>query len=454
MALAFLIAGCAVQTAAPRPSQSPNATGEQTATPRPTNAADDVVYLRLNDGPTAAIVALDARTGDVLRKLSDGAVSADGRSVYWTDFASGDTRTIVHVTDLATGKELRSFTIDGYLRPAGNPEMFNPLAGDGRLTPDGRHLALMNSPYKTNDEWIIKLAIVGTESGALEASTELRGQSTYNFLTFAPDGRTLFLEQYGEGATRTRGFDVASGKLFDLAGDGLVTTGFRTAAVLSPDGRTMYRFDAGRQTTNCTSTDGPTCVPNAVPPSVVALDLIGRRATILRLPNAQQSDDFEKYMLWSLTMTPDGATLYAANPALGVIDEVDARQLSLRRTAPITVARGRDDLLAAIGRAVFPVADAKRYLVGGAMLSPDGRTLYAAGHDGVAVIDTATLTSRAIWQRAHQFDTLRLTTDGRRLYAMDNMAARLVIVDTASGASLGDIKLRYVPAILRIDAGR
>src|SRR5207249_4000429 len=202
-------------------------------------------------------------------------------------------------------------------RHAGKPEMFNPLAGDGRLTPDGRHLALMNSPYKTNDEWIIKLAVVGTESGALEASTELRGQSTYNFLTFAPDGRTLFLEQYGEGATRTRGFDVASGKLFDLAGDGLVTTGFRTAAVLSPDGRTMYRFDAGRQTTNCTSTDGPTCVPNAVPPSVVALDLIGRRATILRLPNAQQSDDFEKYMLWSLTMTPDGATLYAANPALG-----------------------------------------------------------------------------------------------------------------------------------------
>src|SRR5207253_1330192 len=119
--------------------------------------------------------------------------------------------------------------------------------------------------------------------------------------------------------------------------------------VLSPDGRTLYRFDAGRQTTNCTSTDGPTCVPNAVPPSVVALDLIGRRATILRLPNAQQSDDFEKYMLWSLTMAPDGATLYAANPALGVIDEVDARQLSLRRTAPITVARGRDDLLAALG---------------------------------------------------------------------------------------------------------
>jgi len=113
MALAFLIAGCAVQTAAPRPSQSPNATGEQTATPRPTNAADDVVYLRLNDGPTAAIVALDARTGDVLRKLSDGAVSADGRSVYWTDFASGDTRTIVHVADLATGKELQAFQHTG-----------------------------------------------------------------------------------------------------------------------------------------------------------------------------------------------------------------------------------------------------------------------------------------------------------------------------------------------------
>jgi DNA-binding beta-propeller fold protein YncE len=185
---------------------------------------------------------------------------------------------------------------------------------------------------------------------------------------------------------------------------------------------------------------------------VVALDLVDRGVARIPLPLAQLSSDFEKYMLWSLAITPDGATLYATNPALGVIDEIDARKLSLRRTGQITVARTSPDALAALWQMLLPGADAKRYLVGGAALSPDGATLYAAAHDGLAVIDTATLASRAVWQPwTHQFDTLRLTADGRRLYAMDNMAGRLMIIDTSSGASLGEVKLQYVPAILRID---
>jgi WD40 repeat protein len=454
LALVLLLAGCAAQTAAPSSPSAPIATALPTATPRPTNEANDVVYVRLNAGPTATIIAIDARTGDVLRTVNDGAVSADGTSVYWTEFASGGTRTTIHLADLATGTELRSFTVDGALRPAGNPEMFSPLAGDGRLTPDGRHLALMNSPFQINGAWVTRLAVVATETGTLETSVELRGQPTYNFLSFAPDGRTLFLEQYGDGATRTRAFDVASGTLGDVVGEGGTTSGFRTAAIASPDGRTLYRLDAGTPTTNCTSTDGPSCVPNAMPPYLVALDLASRRSTIVRLPDTQRSGDFDKYMLWSLALTPDGATLYAANPAIGVVDEVDTSRLSLRRTAAITVAHQDDGLLAAIGRFLFPVADAKRYVVGGAMLSPDGKTLFAAAHDGVAVIDTASLTSRAVWQKAHQFDTLRLSPDGLRLYAMDNNAGRLEIIDAVSGASLGEVKVQYVPAILRIEGSR
>ena len=37
---------------------------------------------------------------------------------------------------------------------------------------------------------------------------------------------------------------------------------------------------------------------------------------------------------------------------------------------------------------------------------------------------------------------------------MDNAAGTMVIVDTASGTTLGSIKLQYVPAILRIDSSR
>jgi hypothetical protein len=454
LVLAFVVAGCSAQAVAPRPSATPESTPSATATARATNGSSDILYVRSNDGTSATILVIDTRTGQTLRTLKDGAVSADAATVYWSESVIGATKTRIHLTDVASGGELRSFTIEGDLQLAATPQTFYTLAGDGRLTRDGRHLVLMNFPYKLDAEWLTKLAVVNTATGAIESSAEFHGQSTYQFVTFTPDGRSLFLEQYGDGATRTRVFDVTTGTLLDASGPGLTTTGFRTAAVLSPDGRWMFRLDAGSEVTNCTSTDGPSCIPNGSPPYVVALDLVTRRAMQLTLPNAQRSSDFEKYLLWSLAITPDGSTLYAVNPALGVIDEVDARQLSLRRTAPITVARSSVDVLTTIACFFFPVADAKRYLIGGAMLSPDGRTLYAAAHDGLSVIDTASLTSRAVWQQAHQFDTLRLSSDGRRLYAMDNMAGKLVMIDATIGASIGEIRLQYVSAILRIDSSR
>jgi hypothetical protein len=456
LVLAFLVAGCGAQAVAPRATDTP-AQPSTTATPRPTNASNDTLFVRSYDTTVTGftkISVIDSRTGETLRTLSDGAVSADATTVYWPESLSGATKTAIHVSDLASAKELRSFTVDGDLHPARNAiGTFSPLVGDGALSGDGKHLALMNNAVKLDGEWLTKLTVVNTGSGAVESSAEFRGQSTFGFVTLAPDGRSIFLEQYGDGATRLRVFDVATAKLLDPTGPGLTYNGFRTAGVLSPDGRWMFRLDGGTLTTNCTSTDGPSCIPNAAPPSIVALDLVARRTTQIVLPAGQVSGDFEKYLLWSLAITSDGSTLYAVNPALGVIDEIDARQMSLRRTAPITVARAGDDIITTIARFFFPVADAKRYLIGGAALSPDGRTLYAAAHDGLSVIDLASLTSRAVWQAAHQFDTLRLSADGRRLYAMDNMAGRLVIVDTAGGASLGEIKLQSAPAILRIDSG-
>ncbi len=452
--LAFLVAGCSAEAIAPPTDGLAGGEHQRDGNPRPTNASDDIVYVRSNGGPAPLILAIDARTGQPLRTLTDGAVSADGASVYWSESTVGGTKTRVHVTDLASGTESRSFTIDGDLLPAGNPQTFSPLAGDGRLSKDGRHLALMNVPYKLNGDWFTRLAVVNTATGAVESFTEIRGQSTYGFIAFAPDGRSMYLEQYGEGATRTRVFDIPSGTLLNASGSGLVTSGFRTAAVLSSDGRWMFRLDAGRQTTNCTSTDGPACAPNAIAPYLVAMDLTARVSTIVALPSAQMSTDFEKYMLWSLAITSDGSTLYAVNPALGVIDEFDAHALRIRRTAAITIARTGDDVLAAAARFFLPVAYAKRYLIGGAVLSPDGRTLYAAAHDGLAVIDTQSLRSPALSQPSHQFDTMRLSGDGQRLYAMDNMAGTLVFIDTTTGASLGGVKLGYVPAIIRIESGR
>jgi len=59
LVLAFLVAGCSAQVAAPRPSATPVATPGMSETPRPTNASTDVIYLRLNGGPSATILAIE-----------------------------------------------------------------------------------------------------------------------------------------------------------------------------------------------------------------------------------------------------------------------------------------------------------------------------------------------------------------------------------------------------------
>jgi DNA-binding beta-propeller fold protein YncE len=298
-------------------------------------------------------------------------------------------------------------------------------------------------------EWLTRLAVVNTESGRIETSAEFRGTSTYGFLGLAPDGSAVALDQRGEGGTRTRIFDVKTNSLVDPIGPALVQKGFATLPAFSPDGRWLFRFDAGDIVSSSSTDLGEDT------PYVVALDLVDRRTVKIALPKEHKSSDFEKYLLWSLALTPDGSTLYAVNPALGIVDEIDARQMSLRRTGQITVSRADHGALARLGGLLFPSADAKRYVVGGAVLSPDRRVLYAAAHDGISVVDTVTLGSRQVWQTKHWFDYLALSADGSRLYAIDNANSALVMIDTRDGTSLGEIKLSaYAPAIVRIDSVR
>src|SRR5207247_90777 len=349
------------QGAPPRPSLAPDV--HPTATPRPTNAANDLIYLRsVGSGGVTNILAIDARTGATTRTLADGSLSSDRATLYAPELVDGATRTLVHVVEVATSRELRSFTLDGAYRAIWTD------SGLTALSRDGNHLALANSPVKIDGDWLTKFAVVGASSGATEAVFEVKGQYTYGFAAFSPDGRSLYLNQFGEGGTKLRVFDVPSATLLPAVtseGAGLTQNGFRTPGIVSPDGRWMFSLDAGSATTNCTSTDGPQCSGTGKPPYVLALDLVSRRAATVALPVEQRSGDFEKYLLWSLAVAPDGSTVYAINPTIGVIDEIDARQMTIRRTKSITVSRADQGAWAAIGRFFFPIAEAKRYITGG-----------------------------------------------------------------------------------------
>ena len=452
LALAFLLAACSEQAAAPRPSLAPDVHPSPTATPRPFNAANDVIYLRsVGSYGAASLLAIDARTGETVRTLADGSLSYDRATLYAPEQINGATQTLVRLINVATSRELRSFTLDGAYRAIWTD------SGLTALSRDGSHLVLANSPVKIDGDWLTKFAVVDASTGTREAMFEVRGQSTYGFVAFSPDGRSLYLNQFGEGATKLRVFDVPSATLLPAltSAGGPSQNGFRTPGILSPDGRWMFSLDAGSATTNCTSTDGPTCIANGMPPYVLALDLVSRRATTVALPVEQRSGDFEKYLLWSLAVAPDGATVYAINPALGVMDEIDARHMALRRTSSITVSHADNGAFAAIGRFFFPIAEAKRYITGGALLSPNGDRIYAAGYKGIAVVNTADLSSRAVWQTDGEFDALALTADGQRLYAVSNANGKIAIVETRDGAKLGEIKIpAFGQTIVRIDSPR
>jgi len=452
LAFGFLLAACSAQVAAPRTTETPLATASPTATPRPTNATNDVVYLRsVGSGGVTNILAIDARTGATLRTLPDGSPSFDHSTLIATEEANGATQTVLRRLEIASGRELGSFTLDGTYHAVWTD------GGQTALSRDGYHIILSIYPYQQSGEWVTGFRVVEPTTGAVQATLDLKGQSTYGFVAISPDGRSLYLNQFGEGATSLRVFDVPSSTLLPATAIAGVRNqgGFRPAPVFSRDGRWMFSLDAGSPG-SCTSWDGAKCTPKVdEQPYVFALDLAARRMRTVPLPMEQKSTDFEKYLLWSIAVAPDGGTAYAINPALGLIDEVDATQMTLRRTSSITVSRADQDPLPTLGSFFFPVADAKRYITGGALLSPSADRIYAAAYKGIAVVNTSDLSSRAVWQSDGEFDALALTTDGERLYAVSNANAKIVIIATRDGSKLGELKIpAFGQTIVRIDSAR
>ena len=110
--LAFVLVSCAAQVAAPRPSDTPVASIEPTASSRPTNLTNDVLQIRsLTNSAASEIVVIDARTGDKMRAYTDAVMSADKSTLLWTERINGAAQTKIHVSEAATGRELRSFVV-------------------------------------------------------------------------------------------------------------------------------------------------------------------------------------------------------------------------------------------------------------------------------------------------------------------------------------------------------
>jgi hypothetical protein len=320
------------------------------------------------------------------------------RSLY-TATPSGGATTVARL-DVASGRTLGSLRLPGrWTLPAtvigGAPDA---------ATADGRTLVLARAGARAT-----RFALVDASLRRAPRTITLPGR--FAFDAIAPDARRMFLiEPRPGGHYLVRNYDLVRDELmpgavidklegeWQMEGQPVA----RAVPAASEWVYTLYRKDEG--------------------PFVHALNTEGF-AMCIDLPAAARSGPAAAGE-WGLALAPGDRTLYAANPALGLVVEIGAGDHpGVRRTARIQ--RG------AIGAA-------PRLAV-----APDGGTLYVPTAGGVVAVDTATLKVRRTLLRGHRVSAV--VASGRRLYAQDGA---VVTMDAASGKVLRRTPTSAPPAAL------
>ena len=393
--IALLILAVSILTACGRPN----------ATTHPA-AAGYLIFLEggfSNAGESVKV--LDSGTGTVVRELPIGTPASDWSRYYIVTQLSGSAQ--LKAIDPASGRTIAQATIPAsYSLP--DIASQGPTAG---ISPNGQWLALTQKGTSTN-------FLVGSSS-LTDSFKTIHVNGDFVFDALSNDGKSLYLIQK---MTDPNHYQV---RLYDVAADALMPqpvvdkrepnepmNGIRGDSAADSTGNyvyTVYIRDGG--------------------PFIHALPLDEPIAWCVDLPSTA-SNDMERQFHWALALSRDGRTLYAANEAVGTVAVMTSGEPpTIVRTAPVAM-----NLPPRQGGGLVTNADAKGPRIGGAALSPDGRTLYSFADRGVVAIDTATLKVRTRYLDPWQPDSMRLSSDGKWLYVAESSESKLWQIDAATGA--------------------
>jgi hypothetical protein len=380
---------------------------------QPTRSPDERLYVWAGASGAASQSLLAIHPGSSrVMTLPAGLVSQDHQRLYAAT-ASGD-HTRISVYDTRSGLAVRTFTTPGAYSTGGVG------FADAVLSGDGTWLALRNQTHVTGKT---SLALMNTVSGvaeqmALAGDFELDGVS--------PAGTMLYLiQRVGDAANHyyVRAYDVTKRTLVDGAivdkteiGEAQMN-GAPLTRQIAADGSRAYTLyiDPAR---NVAFIHGLPLEDEANGPLFArCIDLpVGASGALLPY--------------YTLALSADGTTLYAANAALGLVTSVtvagDVFSINI-------IGKGK------FGAGTVPAAakTSGYALRSGSTLSRDQKTLFVAGEHGIWVVDTTTLHLRSSYLLDHAFISLATSTDGRTLYAVDATAG-VVLVDLASGTIVSE----------------
>jgi hypothetical protein len=371
----------------------------------PLGASGYRLFLEQGYNDAQQITVFDSGTGTVERQLPIGTPAPDWSRYYTVSALGGSSR--LTALDPASGRTLGQATIPaGYELPSLGFQ--GPTAG---LSPDGQWLVLTRGNGTTSS------FLVGSSSLSDGFKTvQLKGD--FSFDAVSNDGRSLYLiQKMGDpNHYQVRLYDVPSQSLTaqpvaDKRESSEPMNGIRGDSVADSRGAyvfTVYARQAG--------------------PFIHALPLGQPFAWCLDLP-AKNSSDIEEQFHWSLAVNRDGSELYAVNGSSGLIAQMTPASLpKIDRTGQVALNASPGPFAGFVTD-----ADAKGAPIGGAAVAVDGRTLFALGNTGIVAIDTSTLKVRTRILDGDSIETLRLSTDGRWLYAAGG--GKLWQINPATGAA-------------------
>jgi hypothetical protein len=290
-----------------------------------------LLYVQ-SDGSRGLLVAYNTASRQAVFALPPGMASADGRT-YFSAFSAGTT-TVLKRWHVATAQQRGEWELPGRWTLQG-------------VSPTGRWAALARRAGQNTG-----LLVFDARSGERVHVMRLRGN--YEVETISRDGKRLFLiEHFGGRQYNVRQYDLSRERLVanPLRAEGVkIMAGYAWSGVASPNGRwllTLYLSTPGKLA------------------FVHSLDLERSRPACIGLPSGR-GGAFEHLKRYSLTLSPDSRTLYAANPALGVVAELDLTRSEVKRVARFEKSA--------------PVAGAHPATL--STISRNGRTMYfSAGRD-------------------------------------------------------------------------
>jgi len=380
--------------------------GCATIQPQTKIAGDYKLYEAANTPQRAPFIAvIDSRSRSTERTLPIGTPSSDWKHLY-----SVISTSLVDTNPLSGTTQGTLLLPGSYQLP---PATYTGLPGG--LSPDGSWLVLESfdraasaAPTATH------LVVVDTSTLKIKHQVNLVGYFAFDALS--NDGQRLYLIQYLNGTEYyVRMYDLAAGQLdanivVDKADGNQAMVGQRLSGVAGLEGHWLLSMYVRQH-------DGP---------FIHALGLDGAFAFCLDLPGVGFATDPAQFN-WSIALSPDGKSLYAANTATGTVTEIDTQPPQVKRTAHISLAA--------------PSAQAKQFGANAAVVSADGNTLVVGGAGGVVWIDTATLQVRSQALTEWRIWSLGLSPDGHNLYAI-NDAGSIAEISMASAS----VVARFDPA--------